>query len=55
MTCLYGNSVRDERGTLVPCSGNPFSDEVLCGQCERDLDPDPDPLNTVGGNCGMAE
>lgn len=51
MACPYNNSVRDFfTGTLATCSGNPFNDETLCGQCERDLNSDPDPLNTLGVN-----
>jgi hypothetical protein len=56
MTCPYNNSVRDFfTGTLVPCSGNPFDDETLCGECVTACDSDPDPLNTVGANDGRAE
>lgn len=57
MTCPYNNSVTNEQFRKVPCPGNPFGDDVLCGQCERDLDgdSDPDPLNTRGVNDGRAE
>ncbi len=56
MSCPYNNSVRDYfSGQLAPCTGNPFSDEELCGQCIRDLDPVLDPLNTLGVNSGVAE
>lgn len=39
MTCKYGNQVRNDQGTLVPCGTEIFDAEGkinLCGECAQD-------------------